>query len=357
MVLAPAGDDDIPRRLLRLVVEGRLASWLVDAAVVSLLQLKLAMGLFDEPGTTTDPGPVPSRPALTARTTAGSTVLLTDPRGVLPLTDDAEVLVTSAGPTVDLISLHALVDALAARHAAGARVVRDLDADPGEGVVVVVVAAPRGAELTIGRLVAAGRSCVALVSGGDPRELGPLVATTAAVMLCWQPVSGHADALADILVGVAEPGGRLPLPITDQDGQPVFPLGHGRGYTDVEYSHLRITPDRAAGPPQLVVQCRVTNTGDRPGKEVVQAHLRDEVASIVRPGTSLAAFTAVDLEPGRAVTVTLRIPAARLAVWNRAMHQVVEPGSFTVFVGRSATDLRLRGVVALDSGADLTADA
>jgi hypothetical protein len=204
-------------------------------------------------------------------------------------------------------------------------------------------------------MVATGRPCVALVSGGDPRGLGPVVATTAAILLCWQPVNGHPETLADILLGIVEPGGRLPVTITGDGGHVVFPLGHGKGYTDVEYSHLRISSDRGAGPVQLVVQCRVTNTGDRPGKEVVQVHLHDDVASIVRPATTLAAFTAVDLQPGRTVTVTLRIPAARLAVWNRAMRQVVEPGTFTVLVGRSAADLRLRGTVAVDSGTDLTA--
>jgi beta-glucosidase len=180
------------------------------------------------------------------------------------------------------------------------------------------------------------------------------VATTAAVVLCWQPVHLHATAHADVLVGAVEPGGRLPLPITGDDGRVVFPLGHGSGYAGIEYSHLRIAPDRATGPPQLVVQCRLTNTGERASKEVVQVYLRDDVASIVRSSAALAAFTTVELAPGRTVTVTLRIPATRLALWNRTMRHVVEPGSFTVLVGRSATDLRLRGTVAVDVAVDLT---
>jgi len=173
-------------------------------------------------------------------------------------------------------------------------------------------------------------------------------------VLCWQPVHLHPDTHADVLLGAAEPGGRLPVPITGDGGRVVCPLGHGAGYTTVEYSHLRITPDRGPGPPQLVVQCRVTNAGDRMGKEVVQVYLRDEVASVARATASLAAFTTVELEPGRTVTVPLRTPAARLAVWNRAMRHVIEPGAFTVFVGRSALDLRLRGTVVVDSAADLT---
>jgi beta-glucosidase len=254
--------------------------------------------------------------------------------------------------------MRALVGELARRHPDGARAVDPADAErrPG-GAVVVVVDEPEGAEVAIGRLVATGQPCVALVGSGDPRALAPIVATTAALLVCWQPVHGHADTLADILVGRAEPGGRLPVPIAGDGGQVVFPLGHGTGYIGVEYSHLRISPDRGAGPPQIVVQCRVSNTADRPGKEVVQVYLRDEVASIVRPSLSLAAFTTVELEPGRTVTVTLRVPATRLAVWNRSMRQVVEPGTFTVFVGRSAGDLRLRGTVVVDTGADITPGA
>jgi hypothetical protein len=260
--------------------------------------------------------------------------------------------VVAGGPTVET---RGLVNALARRHPSGARAV-----DPDEvrwrpaAAVVVVVDDPEGAEGAIGRLVATGTPCVALVGGADPRVLAPLVATTAAVVLCWQPVNVHAEAHADVLLGATEPGGRLPVPITGDGGRVVCPLGHGAGYTSVEYSHLRIAPDRGPGPPQLVVQCRVTNAGDRVGKEVVQVYLRDEVASVARTETSLAAFTTVELEPGRTVTVTLRIAAARLAVWNRAMRHVVEPGTFTVFVGRSAADLRLRGTVVVDSAADLT---
>ena len=342
----PGGADDVARRMLRLLVEGRLASWLVDAAVVTVLQLKLSLGLFDEP--------VPVRPPLPrpARAAAQSAVLLTDPRAVLPIAGSDPVLVVAGGPTVET---RGLVNALARRHPSGARAV-----DPDEvrwrpaAAVVVVVDDPEGAEGAIGRLVATGTPCVALVGGADPRVLAPLVATTAAVVLCWQPVHVHAEAHADVLLGAAEPGGRLPVPIIGDGGRVVCPLGHGAGYTSVEYSHLRIAPDRGPGPPQLVVQCRVTNAGDRVGKEVVQAYLRDEVASVARTETSLAAFTTVELEPGRTVTVTLRIAAARLAVWNRAMRHVVEPGTFTVFVGRSAADLRLRGTVVVDSAADLT---
>ena len=226
----PGGADDVARRMLHLLVEGRLASWLVDAAVVTVLQLKLALGLFDEPVPVRPPLPRPARVALAARAAAQSAVLLTDPRAVLPIAGSDPVLVVAGGPTVET---RGLVNALARRHPSGARAV-----DPDEvrwrpaAAVVVVVDDPEGAEGAIGRLVATGTPCVALVGGADPRVLAPLVATTAAVVLCWQPVNVHAEAHADVLLGATEPGGRLPVPITGDGGRVVCPLGHGAGYIE-----------------------------------------------------------------------------------------------------------------------------
>ena len=165
----------------------------------------------------------------------------------------------------------------------------------------------------------------------------------------------HAEAHADVLLGATEPGGRLPVPITGDGGRVVCPLGHGAGYTSVEYSHLRIAPDRGPGPPQLVVQCRVTNAGDRVGKEVVQVYLRNKV-HLGRPHPEQA----WPRSPGRARARPhrhrhaphRRRPARRVEPADAPL--VVEPGTFTVFVGRSAADLRLRGTVVVDSAADLT---
>ena len=138
----PGGADDVARRMLHLLVEGRLASWLVDAAVVTVLQLKLALGLFDEPVPVRPPLPRPARVALAARAAAQSAVLLTDPRAVLPIAGSDPVLVVAGGPTVET---RGLVNALARRHPSGARAV-----DPDEvrwrpaAAVVVVVDDPRG---------------------------------------------------------------------------------------------------------------------------------------------------------------------------------------------------------------------
>jgi beta-glucosidase-like glycosyl hydrolase len=356
----PGDDGGTHRRLTRLLTEGRLSPWLVDAAVTQVLLLKAALGLLDD---------APPRPAvraagsaarypLAATVGAESLVLLTDPRGVLPLHAAGPLLVTAAGSVRETAAVRALAAALGARHRGGAGTLGDDTADVGRaGAVVVVVDeadGPDPAAGTLGRMVASGVPCVALVCGGDPRAVGPLVATTSAVLLCWEPVAGNAATLASVLLGGAEPGGRLPLTIPGAGGTALFPLGHGGGYTGFEYSHLRIGPDRTQEGAQVVVQCRVTNTGERPGKEVVQVHVLDDIASVVSPGSTLAAFAAVTVEPGRSATVTMRVPAARVALWDRAMRHVVEPGTFTVLVGRSAADVRLRGTFSVDATRDLT---
>ena len=122
VVLAPAGDDEIPRRLLRLLVEGRIARWLVDAAVASVLQLKSLWAC-----STTRPRFARRCPACAAgagaRAMAGSTVLLTDPRGVLPIGGPGEILVTAAGPRSTRAGCARVVGELARRHPDGARAV------------------------------------------------------------------------------------------------------------------------------------------------------------------------------------------------------------------------------------------
>ena len=303
--------------------------WLVDAAVVTVLQLKLALGLFEDVVSPRAPLPRPARHALAARATAESTVLLTDPRGVLPLGGAGEVLVTWAGQTVDLSGVGALVEELAQRHPGGARAIEAADAERTRAAaVVVVVDEPEGAEIPIGRLVATGQPCVALVSGGDPRALGPIVATTTALVVCWQPVHGHADTFADILVGRVEPGGRLPVPITGDGDQVVFPLGHRQ-----RLHRRRVPPSGLPRPRRRASAARRPLPGEQHERAGGQGGRAGVPARRGRVDRAAAApgrlHRPVELDPGRTMTVTLRIPATRLALWDRTMRRVVEPGAFS----------------------------
>jgi beta-glucosidase len=329
------------RRIAGMVHRGSLPAWLIDEAVAALLRLKWRLGLWADPY----PPPVPDTAdaadaaavgELADRAAAESLVQLGDPGGVLPLRPGGDLLVWAAGRSP--------VDALAAALPATAvHLHRDGAPPPGPGTVVAVLGddAPPERLREVARTAAAGRPCVALLAHGHADGVTELLAAGAAVLLCWDAATERAGAVAAVLAGAGEPGGRLPTPLTGPDG--ALPLGHGTGYTTFDYSDLRV-PERlpVTGDP-LVVRCRVTNTGTRPGKEVVQVYLRDRQASVVTPERALAGFAAVRLPAGGSAEVDVAIPVERFAVWDRTMRRVVEPGAFDVLIGRSAADIRLSG--------------
>ncbi|HEY2549010.1 MAG TPA: glycoside hydrolase family 3 C-terminal domain-containing protein [Streptosporangiaceae bacterium] len=228
----------------------------------------------------------------------------------------------------------------------------------------------------IRRVAAACRRTIVVVNSGMP-VLMPWADDVAAVLQAWLPGQEMGGALADVLLGVAEPGGRLPVTIPaaaadcpvlhaepDQAGQlrydeglligyrgydragstPRFPFGHGLGYTTWAYESLQVAGqgDAAGREGDLAVTVTVRNTGARRGKEVVQAYLAGPPGDARRPVRTLAAFAAVSADPGEAVRVALVLPARAFARYDTgAAAWVPERGAFTVQVGRSSRDLRL----------------
>jgi beta-glucosidase len=205
--------------------------------------------------------------------------------------------------------------------------------------------------------------------------LMPWVNDVAAVLLSWLPGQAMGDALADVLFGRAEPGGRLPvtLPRVERDCpvlhaepaaaglleysegllvgyrgydaagiEPLFEFGHGLGYTTWEYDSLRVIAGgpHSGGDVDLAVVVR--NTGSRPGREVVQAYLAGPQDDATRPLRVLAAFGIASAPPGGTAEVLLRIPARAFARWDTELGTWAWPGGeFTIAVGRSSRDLRL----------------
>lgn len=350
------------QRLVAMVRRGAVPTWLVDDAVAAVLACKLRLGLL---GDSDSPPPEPSLPgAARATQEAGSTlarqalsralVLLSDPAGVLPLDPGGSVdVVPGVVGSPDVEALATALSAVLPRAAVRAGP-SPTSADPA-GTVVVVTSRPEDAVQTAEAVITSGRRCAVLVTSDRVATVGALAATTATVMICWRPIGGHADTVADVLVGRAEPGGRLPLALSrDRSGDlgaeratgVTFPLGHGGGYTTFDYSRLTISPAVLDGGDVVRVQCWVTNTGTRHGREVVQAYLDNPTGrSVVTRGPSLAAFSTVEVAAGQTLPVTIRLPLDRLAVWNRSMQQILEPGTIDVLVGRSVGDIRLRGTV------------
>ncbi|GAB2663781.1 beta-glucosidase family protein [Nocardia goodfellowii] len=205
---------------------------------------------------------------------------------------------------------------------------------------------------------------IVVVNSGAPVEL-PWRDEVAAVLLSWFPGQEFGAALADVLTGTTEPGGRLPttwpktiddvpvlnttpdeagtLPYSEgihigyrawlkADVAPAYPFGHGLGYTTWTLRDLTVTGRTAT--------VTVTNTGDRTGKQVVQAYLSRADSTIDRPVRWLAGFTPVAVEPGESRTVAIEIPRRAFEHWTDA-GWATEPGAYTLHVGTSVTALPL----------------
>ncbi|MGQ9663369.1 MAG: glycoside hydrolase family 3 N-terminal domain-containing protein, partial [Kiritimatiellia bacterium] len=221
-----------------------------------------------------------------------------------------------------------------------------------------------------------GRPVVLVLVNGRPLALGDAVARCAAIVEAWYPGEEGGNAIANVLFGHACPSGKLPIAFPLDAGQipvyyarhpsafgpyvddgffpaektgpkPLFPFGHGLSYTTFRYSRLRISPARVEKAETVTVSCRVSNSGERPGVEVVQLYVRDDVASMERPVKELKGYARIALGPGETKQVTFLLALDQLGFYDQQMRFVVEPGTFTVMVGSSSEDIRLTGTFEL----------
>ncbi|ROQ32146.1 beta-glucosidase [Streptomyces sp. PanSC19] len=214
-------------------------------------------------------------------------------------------------------------------------------------------------------VAAANPNTVVVVNAGSPVEL-PWREDVAAILLGWFPGQEGGAALADVLTGAEEPGGRLPTtwpvaladaPVTevaptggelhytegafigyrawDKAGAvPAYPFGHGLGYTTWSYDSLVTTPDTAT--------VRITNTGDRPGRETVQIYLVPVSDSVERPARWLAGFAGVEAAPGESVETRIALPRRAFEIWDEEKNGwTLVTGTYEVVAARSLTDARL----------------
>ena len=220
-------------------------------------------------------------------------------------------------------------------------------------------------------LIATGKPVVVVLHNGAVIEMTDWVDGTAAVLDAWYPGEQGGRAIADVLTGKRNPGGRLPFSwvrtigqnpyyysikpsgrgygYVENDGSPLYPFGYGLSYTSFEYSAFQLPSQLKAGE-SLRVKVTVTNTGPVEGDEVVQLYAHDELACVARPLKELIAFKRITLSPGESREVELEVPYRQFALWDTQMVHRVEEGWFEVWLGRNADEKVTGGRVYVSGG-------
>jgi beta-glucosidase len=210
-----------------------------------------------------------------------------------------------------------------------------------------------------------GTPTVVVLINGRPPAIPELAEKVPAIVEAWYPGQEGGTAVAEVLFGDVNPGGKLPATFPRGVGQlplfynhkptalrgylfdstkPRYPFGHGLSYTTFSYSAPSVAPAKIAPDGKATVSVEVTNTGSRAGDEVVQLYVRAEVSRATRPVMELKGFKRITLKPGEKKTVTFELGPEQLSYHGPDMKRVVEPGRFRVMVGGSSDAVKSVGL-------------
>jgi beta-glucosidase len=244
----------------------------------------------------------------------------------------------------------------------------------GEGYDVATLELTGLQEDLIRAVVETKTPVVVVLVNGRPLAARFVAERVPAIIEAWVSGEKGGQALAEVLFGDCNPSGKLPVtvprhagqlpvfynakkskaywlkegwghPYADLDPTPLYPFGHGLSYTTFEYRNLRLSSQRIGPVGSVELSVDVENTGDRFGEEVVQLYIQDVLSSVSTPIKELKGFAKVGLDPGQTKTLKLVLTPEHLALYDRWLDLVVEPGEFNVYVGSSSEDIRLQGRV------------
>jgi beta-glucosidase len=415
------------QHLDKLIAAGQLSEADLDTMVRNILRVKMRLGLFERPGFDRNRDEVvlsKSHLAAAQLVAERSLVLLKNDADVLPLSENVG-RVAVIGPLAEapheqlgtwafdgqqgdtrtpLAAMRELLGAQRIQYAAGLKYSRDRSTDGFREAVAAAEAAKAvvcfvgeeailsgeahsradirlpGAQVALVEALAkTGKPMVLVILAGRPITLEAILDDVDAVVMAWHPGTMGGPAIANVLFGRSEPGGRLPvtwpkvvgqiplyynhtntgrpsisetfvpideIPIgawqsslgntshyLDLGYEPQFPFGFGLGYTTFSYSDIRLSPERVAQGGMMEVSADVTNTGSREGSTVVQLYVRDLVGDVTRPVRELKGFERVTLGPGETRRVRFTLSTGDLAFTNQHMQLVTEPGAFDVWIG------------------------
>ena len=215
-------------------------------------------------------------------------------------------------------------------------------------------------------LLQTGKPVIVFLFNGRPLSVNFIARNVPVIFECWYLGQECGRAVAEVLFGDHNPGGKLPISIPRSVGHlpvfynhkpsarrgylwdevsPLFPFGFGLSYTTFALQNVRLAKKRLCRGASTRVLVDVTNTGPRPGTEVVQMYIRDRVSSVTRPVKELKGFKKVSLHPGERQSVALEITPASLAFYDVNLKHVVEPGEFEIMIGNSSREADLQKVI------------
>src|SRR6266850_389367 len=395
-----------------LLRSGQLSPAEIDEAVRRILRIKMRLGLFEHPyaDEARERSVIFSREnrAAAREIVSRSMVLLKNQGETLPLSKNVKSIALIgplADDQVDMIgswtgdgnaaAAVTLLAGIKARVSPSTKINYakgcDINGDSTDGfdaavraarnsdVVVVAVgesadmsgeAASRSSLDLLKAVQATGKPTIVVLMNGRPLTINWIADNTPAILETWFAGTQAGNAIADVLFGDVNPGGKLPVTFPRSVGQeplyynhmntgrppdvnnkytskyldvswtPLFPFGYGLSYTQFRLANLRLSAQRIRPDGRLNVSVDIENTGRFSGDEVVQLYLRDTAASAPRPVKELKGFQRVTLKPGEKRTIEFTLAPEQLGFYNREMRFVVEPGEFKVMLGTSSADQR-----------------
>lgn len=397
MSMVPRGLD-FTRELIDLVKDGEVPMSRIEEAVYNILYVKHRLGLFENPyppeGGESRVG-LPEFRAVSLQAAREAMTLLKNRNEILPLGKTGRILVT--GPTAhrrsvlnggwsyiwqgDVEALYpddkpTLLEALREKigtervsYVAGADYDKILDleqavaaARKADAVVLALGEIPYcetpgniddlnlpAAQIKLAQaMIQTGKPVVLVLIEGRPRIIRPVVAGVAAILMAYLPGPEGARAIADVIFGDFNPGGKLPFTypkypnalicydhkyseeFDENRFDPEFPFGFGLSYTRFAYSDLTLDKTELREGDTLTVKVTVKNAGDRASKEVVQLYLSDLVRSVTPPVRQLRGFTSLFLQPEESRTVSFRLTSEDFSFIGRDLQRMVEPGEFKI---------------------------
>ncbi|MDP4208995.1 MAG: glycoside hydrolase family 3 N-terminal domain-containing protein [Bacteroidota bacterium] len=219
-------------------------------------------------------------------------------------------------------------------------------------------------QLLLTKIQETGTPVVLVLMNGRPLTINLANKNCKAIIEAWFPGKYGSEAIADVVFGDYNPGGKLNFTFPKSVGQipmcfpskpyaqaaakttvngVLYPFGYGLSFTSFEYSNLKISPEQQRAAGNVEVSVDVKNSGKMAGDEVVQLYINDEVSSVIRFVKELRGFERIHLEPGETKTVHFTLSPKELQMLDRDMKWVVEPGWFKVMVGSSSEDIRQEG--------------